>query len=449
MNGIDPAATPRTNDANGNPYDQRSGALRVFPHNFDPKDEYPDVKRQVNQGSMTGFAQDFADSHPQALPEDIQQVMCYFSAGDLPALHTLARHFTVCDNWFASVPGPTWANRLFAHSGTSLGHLSMPDGLFNLHLHWYSQDTIYDRLNAYGKQWKIYYGDVPQSLLLVHQLLPKNAIRYHRLPTLFEDTATTQPDTFPPFVFIEPEYYPPGANDDHPPHDVLNGDHLIADVYNALRKNEKLFAETLLVIVWDEHGGFYDHAPPQSCEPPDSRAGEFGFDFKTLGVRVPALLVSPWTAQTVNHTAFDHTSILRFVVETMGLLPLGNRVATTNSIGQALLTKVRPMSGLPDPIHDLSPLEAPPPAATDTLNANQHGLVAYSQYLATQTPEDPTKTNERNAFMMTSARAQIDIAYDHVDRFLEHTKSTTTVPTSPPEPNPPATPQPTTTPKPG
>src|SRR5271154_5251156 len=211
LDGIDPAAQPRTNKANGKTYKQLPHAARVFPDNLDPQHEYPNVQKQLARDNG-GFAQDFADSHPHAEVTDIQEVMNYFGPGDLPALHTLAKAYTVCDRWFSSAPGPTWPNRFFAHSGTSIGHLTMPSGLFNLNLHWYSQDTIYDRLNAKDLPWRVYYGDIPQSLLLVHQLSPWNLKNYHHIPQFMTD-AGGDASAFPPFAFIEPEYNPPGQND--------------------------------------------------------------------------------------------------------------------------------------------------------------------------------------------------------------------------------------------
>jgi len=93
-------------------------------------------------------------------------------------LHALAKNFAVCDRWFSSLPGPTWPNRFFVHSGTSLGRVSMPNGILDANLHWYDQTTLYDRLDEKNIPWRIYYGDVPQSLLLVHQLEPENALGY-------------------------------------------------------------------------------------------------------------------------------------------------------------------------------------------------------------------------------------------------------------------------------
>jgi len=100
-------------------------------------------------------------------------------------LHALAKNFAVCDMWFSSLPGPTWPNRFFVHSGTSLDRASMPEGILDANLHWYDQTTLYDRLNEKNIDWRVYYGDVPQSLILVHQLEPENALRYAKLIRFF------------------------------------------------------------------------------------------------------------------------------------------------------------------------------------------------------------------------------------------------------------------------
>lgn len=165
------------------------------------------------------------------------EIMKYHALGALPALHALAQQFTVCDRWFSSVPGQTWTNRLFLMSGTARGQVDMPGGLMDLNLHWYDQTTIFDRLNERKKSWAVYHGDTPLSLLLTHQWEPANAARYRPMRHFFTDVAGPQ-DKFPEFVFIEPAYLDPGANDDHPSHDVLAGEALIASVYNALRANE-------------------------------------------------------------------------------------------------------------------------------------------------------------------------------------------------------------------
>jgi len=305
IDGIHPNK-PNMNVFDGVEYRQAPGATRfVSP---DPRHEYEHVLKQLkrNNGVINGgFVSDFAEAYPHD-EKQWKEVMLYHKAGSLPALHTLARNFLVCDHWYASVPGPTWPNRLFALSGTSLGRVTMPEGLFNWNLHWYDQPTIFDRLNEKGHKWKVYYTDFALSFLFVHQWEPNNVANYHHMPQFYRDAAAENPDTFPEFALIEPSYMPPGENDDHPPHDVLATETLIANVYNAIRANAKLWKETLLVVLFDEHGGFYDHAPHiEGLEPPDSRQGD-GFDFTTSGVRVPAILVSP----RVKRMSFPPNSII-------------------------------------------------------------------------------------------------------------------------------------------
>jgi len=206
LDGIDPDK-PNRIEFEGEPYPQASGAARVLVP--DPKHEYEHVLRQISKNDNSGFVRDFAEASPHA-KEKWREVMLYHAAGSLPALHTLARNFLVCDHWYASVPGPTWPNRLFALSGTSLGRVTMPEGLFSWNLHWYDQPTIFDRLTERGKTWKVYFTDFALSFLLTHQWEPQNVANYHHMPQFYRDAAQN-PDDFPAFALIEPAYMPPGA----------------------------------------------------------------------------------------------------------------------------------------------------------------------------------------------------------------------------------------------
>jgi phospholipase C len=293
----------------------------------------------------------------------------------LPVLHTLARHFLVCDHWFSSVPGPTWPNRFFVHSGTSLGHVDMPNGFFHPAIHLYNQPTVYQRLSERGITWNIYYGDFPHSLLLVQQL--KYPTHYHHLDDFFEHTAGLAAD-FPQYTFIEPYYFGAAENDQHPPTDIRHGEALLGSIYNAIRQNDDLWRSTLLVVVYDEHGGFYDHVEPPEAVPPDDKTQNFGFD--RLGVRVPALLVSPWVDPGVLDLQFDHTSLLKYATEKWGLGPLGARVASpeTNSFGPALTRRSTARDDCP------TALSLPEPIANLTdaaLNTHQAALAGFSHYL--------------------------------------------------------------------
>src|SRR5262249_48321692 len=145
----------------------------------------------------------------------------------------------------------------------------------------------------------------------------------------FFENARNEHD-FPDFVFIEPKYFGADENDDHPPHNIMKGEKLIADIYNALRSNPDLWNSTLFVVYFDEHGGFYDHVVPPAAVAPDDHQCEYTFD--QLGVRVPALLISPWVSRGVEHTQFDHTSLLKYLTDKWNLGPLGRRTAAASSI---------------------------------------------------------------------------------------------------------------------
>src|SRR5262249_47161998 len=133
---------------------------------------------------------------------------------------------------YSSVPGPTWTNRFFVHSGTSKGIVDMPASLedTSLILH-YDQDTIFDRLNEKRIPWRVYFGDVPQSLLLRHQQRPENAWHYRLMHEFFSDVQGSEKE-FPWYSFIEPNYYLAEQNDDHPPHSTMRAQRL-------LRKSER------------------------------------------------------------------------------------------------------------------------------------------------------------------------------------------------------------------
>jgi phospholipase C len=366
-----------------------------------------------------GFVRDFGQSYPHASSAELQQVMWFWKYGSLPALHQLAQHFLICDHWYASVPGPTWPNRLFALSGTSLGRISMPEGLFNWNFHWYDQSTIFDRLNEKSRSWKVYFGDFPLSFLFVHQWEPRNVRNYQHM-TGFYDDAAGDPKNFPEFAFIEPSYLPPGANDDHPPHDVLAGETLIANVYNAIRRNESLWQQVLLVLLWDEHGGFYDHVPPEKAEPPDLHSEEH-FKFDMTGLRVPCVLISPWVKNGVLSTKFDHTSLLKFLIDKWQLGPLGNRTAKANTFSDTFLATARTDTPerieVPVPAEPTTPMSAT--AAATTLTSGQKALVALSHALESMAGEDPGTVAARSKHILSNAQSHLDIAMERVDSFIE------------------------------
>lgn len=335
LDGVDPAKPNVNIDGDGTVYQQKPMTARQM-LKWDPHHEVPHVAAQLEDHNG-GFVRDFSTAYPDSTAEARSFIMGYYPLDFLPAMHALARYFTICDHWFSSLPGPTWPNRFFALSGTSNGRVNMPnDGTHGVDLAGYfqqTQDTLFDRLNERAIHWKSYFHDIPQTTVLKRQRLPHNAARYFYIDEFFKDARGLESE-FPQFCLIEPDYMGYGQNDAHPPHDIMKSEKLIADVYNALRANDALWASTLLIVMYDEHGGFYDHVEPPAAVPPDDNHNEYSFG--RLGVRVPAILVSPWMDATVESTQFDHTSVLRYLSDKWQLGSLGRRTAAANSIGTAL-----------------------------------------------------------------------------------------------------------------
>jgi phospholipase C len=253
----------------------------------------------------------------------------------------------------------------------------MPNGPFDLNLHWYDQPTVYQRLEEKGISWKIYHHGMPQSTLLTRQW--EYLDHYAEMDQFLAD-ARQGPDAFPQYCFIEPDYSGTDENDQHPPSDVMNGEALIAQVYNTLRANETLWQNTLLVLLYDEHGGFYDHMAPPATVAPDEHHEEYGFN--QLGLRVPALLISPWVERGVCSTVFDHTSLLRYVSDKWQLGPLGQRVAEANSFANELLQRQAPRTDTPPLVKP--PALPPAPVNAAALEHNAEPLLSFAHILGQQ-----------------------------------------------------------------
>jgi phospholipase C len=392
LEGVDVANPGINKDKSGKIFQQSETRERQVIS--DPHHEVPHVAVQLKNGNA-GFVEDFEASFPNATDEEKQNIMGYYPLDFLPALHSLARNFTVCDHWFSSLPGPTWPNRFFALSGTSSGFVDMPDdGAHKADLLGFMkqvQPTIFDRLNEKGIGWRIYFHDIPQSLVFWRQRQPSNAVHYYQIDTFFGDAAG--PETkFPQFTYIEPRYEGRDQNDDHPPHDIMKAQKLIADVYNAIRKNTDLWNSTLFVIFYDEHGGFYDHAPPPPALPPDELSA--GVDcFHSLGVRVPALLISPRVAKGVIDTQFDHTSFLKYLTEKWDLEPLTERVKAAANFDSVIQPENIPPRPDTPPAIALSAAELSPPdsrvdeKAVFHSNAHQEALHAFVNELDVAMPK--------------------------------------------------------------
>ncbi|MEA3175168.1 MAG: phospholipase, partial [Gammaproteobacteria bacterium] len=267
-------------------------------------------------------------------------VMHYFTPDQVPVISTLAKAFGVSDYWHASAPCQTWPNRFFAHTGTSLGYVD--NKAFPIP---FRAPSIFSRLEDRGKNWRVYFHDMPQSMLLrdVWSLAPS----HYRF--FYQFLADASQGVLPHYSFIEPGYFPDlfdnfMPNDEHPPHNVVHGEKLIADVYNAVR-NSPCWKSTLLIITYDEHGGCYDHVPPPPATPPDGIVANSGnFNFNAYGVRVPAVIISPYIPPGSkirppknadgSVTPFDHTSIIKTLRE---LFDLGDKLTARDEAAPSLL----------------------------------------------------------------------------------------------------------------
>ena len=288
---------------------------------------------------------------PDYFPDDGDRIMWCWDPRSLPALGTLARSFGLCTRWFCSVPGETWPNRQFAHAGNSAGTVDNRVAT-------YADRTIFEVLEENGHDWRIYY-DGPAQVLCYPELWKRRErlARWHPIDDLYRDIASGD---LPAYSFIEPNHGFIGRSySQHPGNnrrlttDFRRGDRFVAGVYEALRSNPELFARTVLLITFDEHGGTFDHVPPEAATAPDDRRAPDGsFDFTRYGPRVPAIVVSPWVPEaSIDTRTFDHASI----PATLAALfapdadPLGRRAGRAESFLDLLSApSPRELGDLPD-----------------------------------------------------------------------------------------------------
>ena len=301
----------------------------------------------TNSGFVTDYAYTLGweskESGWSILPGTVAtDIMGMFTPTMLPVLSGLARGFAVCDQWFSSAPTETLPNRAFACAGTSQGHMDDKTKKF-------TAPSIFGLLTKNNLDWRIYGYDAEPLTRLTFPDTTSAPETHFGLFTDFQAAAAA--GTLPPYTFLEPSWESTG-NSQHPNYNVALGEQLIHDVYYALR-NGPGWNQTLLIVTYDEHGGCYDHVPPPTnAVPPDSDAGEYGFDFKRFGLRVPTVLVSPLIAPgtvfrvAANSMPLDHTSILKTIEQRWGLPALTARDAAAPGIG-AVLTLATPRTDDP------------------------------------------------------------------------------------------------------
>jgi phospholipase C len=289
----------------------------------DPDHHFPGVDLQIFGGTpqgpgrlanMSGFIQSYYQQQKNI--DQSRKIMYYFTPDKLPVLTRLATQFAVFNSWFSSIPGPTICNRAFAHYGTSFGQVGMD--IFEWKGPYLS---IYERVLLAKRSAKIYYYDGPSSTMEIVNLLKNQSKIFGTFDQFLEDCKS---GNLPEYSFVEPNYSDHDgdggseiASDQHPDHNVQQGEIFMSQVYNSIFDNEALWKSTALLIVYDEHGGIYDHVPPPACKADAFQASAADTDtgapflFDRLGVRVPAVLVSPYIPKNtvVTGRTFEHASI--------------------------------------------------------------------------------------------------------------------------------------------
>ncbi|KAL6627590.1 hypothetical protein ACP70R_031316 [Stipagrostis hirtigluma subsp. patula] len=368
----------------------------------DPGHSFEDVLEQVfgnasssaaaaaQQPSMSGFVRSALSVN--ALLSSA--VMRAFRPSLLPAFSALAPEFAVFDRWFSSIPGPTQPNRLFLYSATSRG--AVAHDKLDL-LRGYPQRTVFDSLAADGRSFAVYFKTIPTVLFYRRLRALRYAARsFHRYDSAFRDHARR--GVLPALSVIEPRYFDltgAPADDDHPAHDVANGQRLVKDVYEALRASPQ-WNQTLLIITYDEHGGFYDHVatPTADVPSPDGIRGPppFFFKFDRLGVRVPTIMVSPWIKKgtvvgrpdgPTDTSEFEHSSIPATLKKIFNLSSdfLTKRDAWAGTFEQIFTELDEPRTDCPETLPEV-PFQRPSPAKENGwLSDFQRELVELASFL--------------------------------------------------------------------
>jgi phospholipase C len=392
----------------------------------------------------------FVKNYDSRMPGNGNKIMqCLDPEVQCPVLAGLAKDFAVCTRWFSSVPGETWPNRNFAHAATS-------DTATQIEVGFYNDPTIFERLEGTHQSWHIYYDGPPQVWFFgklwkprLRDLLPNRKGRlanWYAMPRFFEHVLDGK---LPTYSFIEPAHNhmfedknaPRQTNSQHCHNnfedpaaaDFRAGDRLIGEIYDALVANAELFARTLLLITYDEHGGLFDHVePPKTVAPGDPRGvgvirwigrnvraivdkvkkakppGEY--DPTRLGARVPAVLVSPWIRPgRVVPDVFDHSSIpaslrARFAPSQK---PLTARDAQANTFHQVVADAQSVAGPTPRRVADDQPTDLPPLRYSSAFLPADDG-VAADAVAAPAEPPPLTEFDRRLAAMGVEVAQELE-----------------------------------------
>ncbi len=327
--------------------------------------------RQINGGRMDGF-----------LFEDNTNAMRYWDGTDLPFYWSLADTFPLCDRWFASAPAQTYPNRMYLQAGTSQD-LVATDTAKAFSMPHPAGGTIWDKLNAHGISWLDYAWDLPDIALFPNRLTENLG----KIRTFQQFLGDCQAGTLPDVCIVSPGAT---AYSEENPADIQLGEAYSASVINAVM-HSPAWPKTVLLFMYDEHGGYYDHVAPPAAIPPDDIAPgvvatpDAPAAWNQYGLRVPAFVISPFARPDyVSHVVHDHTSVLRFIETKFNLGALTRRDANADNLLDCLDFRRRPAfldpptlaaPGLPATGSRCQP-NIPPPPTTPATNPVQTAAMA-------------------------------------------------------------------------
>jgi phospholipase C len=289
----------------------------------DPPHERSEIALQMGTPTngmfpMDGFVTNYASAEgaKSLTKRNPPPVMGYFTPDEAPVTDFFAQHFAICDHWFSSLPAGTQPNRLMAMSGFSkidVNQCPLPE-----------QELVYDWLTNRGIRWRVYHDSMPFFGMML-KWIPDIIRKDHFRPfgDFYNDVENQPPDEFPQVIFIEPTYtdapHIGPSNDDHAPSAIKGGQAFLLEVYRCITRYPDIWDGTVMIVTYDEHGGFFDHVSPPLLRTDPPADAPYWIPFETLGVRVPAFVISPFVEpQTVFNDCLDHTSILKFIGQKFG-----------------------------------------------------------------------------------------------------------------------------------
>ncbi len=298
---------------------------------------------QIDGGRMDGFVRSTGSMQP----------MGYWTEEVLPFAYSFARTFTIANRWFCSAPCQTYPNRRFLMAGTAYGNIATDNE--SLEDPPPPNGTIFDRMHAYGVDWRNYFTDLPQTAIIpsIVEKYPANLATYAQFEL---DCAA---GTLPSVSFVDPEFGAlsdvgepisklPGlealgarlettGGDEEDPQDMSYGEYWAYQTVKAVLESPA-WPRTLLIHTYDEHGGYYDHVPPPAAIAPDSipprlGPGDAPGGYDIYGPRVPAIVASPYSRPNgVTNVLHDHTSVLATIESKWNLPALTYRDANAATV---------------------------------------------------------------------------------------------------------------------